>query len=71
MNQNELPLALSVIEAAKRVGVSRSFLYAEISQGRLRVRKAHKRTLVGLDDLSAWFSALPTRPLPRAPKVSL
>jgi excisionase family DNA binding protein len=52
-------LALSVDEAARRAGVGRGFLYQEIGKGRLRARKAGRRTLIALTDLAAWLESLP------------
>ena len=57
---NTVPLALSVDEAAHLAGVGRGFLYQEIGKGRLRARKAGRRTLVAMNDLGAWLEALPT-----------
>jgi excisionase family DNA binding protein len=52
-------LALSVDEAARRAGVGRGFLYQEIGKGRLRARKAGRRTLIASTDLAAWLESLP------------
>jgi excisionase family DNA binding protein len=52
-------LALSVDQAARRAGVGRGFLYQEIGKGRLRARKAGRRTLIALTDLAAWLESLP------------
>jgi excisionase family DNA binding protein len=61
IDTNSAPLTVRVEEAAKRAGVSRGLLYSEISRGRLRVRKAGRRTLITVNDLTAWLNALPTR----------
>lgn len=53
-------LAVSIDQAARRAGVGRGFLYQEIAKGRLRARKAGRRTLVALTDLAAWLEALPS-----------
>lgn len=58
-NEEPAPLAVSVEEAASRAGVGRGFLYQEIGSGRLRARKAGRRTLILLDDLAAWLTSLP------------
>jgi excisionase family DNA binding protein len=60
MTTNTTALAVCVEEAARRAGVGRGFLYQQISQGRLRARKAGRRTLIALTDLAAWLEALPT-----------
>jgi excisionase family DNA binding protein len=51
-------LAVGVPDAARRAGVSRSFLYEEMTAGRLRFLKAGKRRLILADDLRAWLSSL-------------
>lgn len=53
--------AYSISEVAKVVGVGRSYLYGEIRDGRLRIRKAGRRSLVYEQDLRAWLEALPER----------
>jgi excisionase family DNA binding protein len=58
---NATPLAVGIDEAARRAGVGRGLLYQEIGKGRLRVRKAGRRTLITINDLTAWLDALPTR----------
>ena len=52
-------LAFSVQEAAKAIGISRSSIYLEIGQRRLRVRKIGRRSVISEADLKAWFDALP------------
>jgi excisionase family DNA binding protein len=54
-------LAYSIIEAAKAVGISRSSIYVEIAEGRLRVRKIGRRSVVFDADLKAWMTALPVK----------
>lgn len=54
-------LAYSIIEAAKAVGISRSSIYLEIAEGRLRVRKIGRRSVISSDDLKAWLAALPNK----------
>jgi excisionase family DNA binding protein len=56
----QTPLAVSVDEAARRAGVGRGYLYQQISRGKLRARKAGRRTLIALSDLAAWVEQLPT-----------
>ena len=51
-------LAFSVQEAAKAIGISRSSIYLEIGQRRLRVRKIGRRSVISEADLKAWFDAL-------------
>jgi excisionase family DNA binding protein len=54
------PLAVSIEEAARRAGVGRGYLYQQISKGKLRARKAGRRTIIALSDLAAWIEQLPT-----------
>ena len=53
-------LAHSILEAAKAIGVGRSFVYEEIRAGRLVARKAGGRTLILHDDLVDYLRRLPT-----------
>lgn len=55
------PLAYSIIEAAKTIGISRTSIYVEIAKGRLRVRKVGRRSLISDADLKAWLAALPNK----------
>ena len=69
MAQHEAPdpnatLALGIIEAARAAGVGRSTVFDEINAGRLKARKAGRRTLILREDLQAWLAALPTRVAP-------
>jgi excisionase family DNA binding protein len=54
-----MELAISIIEAAKRAGVGRSSIYEAIGRGDLKIRKNGRRSLVLVDDLKAWVSAMP------------
>ena len=54
-----LPLALSILEAAKLAGVSRATLYGEMAAKRLKSVKVGKRRLIPTDALRAWLDALP------------
>lgn len=51
--------AFSPDEFAKRVGVGRTTVFAEIKDGRLVARKVGNRTLIVVDDAKAWLSKLP------------
>ena len=55
------PMALSVNEAAKTLGVSRATLYREIQDGRLRKRQVRGRTLIAVEDARAWLDAAKVR----------
>jgi excisionase family DNA binding protein len=51
--------AHSIVQVTKITGVGRSFLYEEISAGRLVAKKAGRRTLIFDADLNAWLASLP------------
>lgn len=53
------PKMLSILEAARFLGIGRSTIYEVIKQGRLPVRKLGRRTLVRRDDLDRFIDALP------------
>jgi excisionase family DNA binding protein len=52
-------LSYTVAETVTAVGLGRSRLYQEIREGRLRVVKAGRRTLILSQDLQKWLDALP------------
>ena len=59
--EHDAPLALGISEAARAAGVGRSTVFEEINAGRLKARKAGRRTLILRDDLAAWLANLPER----------
>lgn len=61
MQARPAPLALSVRDAAGVAGISRTLIYREISEGRLPIKKAGRRTLIEFRALEAWLAALPQR----------
>jgi excisionase family DNA binding protein len=54
-------LAHSIADVAKIASIGRSLLYQQIAEGRLRVRKVGRRSLVFDADLKAWLAALPDK----------
>ena len=54
-------LAYSIAEVVNLTGVGRSLVYEHIAEGRLRVRKAGRRSLVFDGDLTAWLESLPEK----------
>lgn len=54
-------LAFGIVEAAQAAGIGRSTVFEEINAGRLKARKAGRRTLILRDDLAAWLANLPHR----------
>lgn len=61
------PLAHSIAEVARRLGVSRGKVYAAIRDGRLRAIAWERRTLVMSIDLHAFLATLPALQ-PRDPR---
>ena len=53
------PLAVGIAEACKLTSLSRSRLYGELREGRLKACKAGRRTLIPLAELHRWLAALP------------
>ena len=51
------PLAVPIPEAARLGGVGRSTIYAEVKQGKLKVRKVGRRTIISMDDLRTWLAS--------------
>jgi excisionase family DNA binding protein len=60
------PRAVGIDEAARLAGIGRTLLYQEISEGRLRIRKAGRRTLIPIQELDAWLNSLPQSATPRS-----
>lgn len=53
------PIALSIPEAVKESGVSRSALYLALKRGDLSAKKAGRRTLIPYADLQNYIASLP------------
>jgi excisionase family DNA binding protein len=53
------PLAVDIPEACRITSLSRSRLYAELRDGRLRANKAGRRTLIPMAELHRWLQSLP------------
>ena len=54
-----IPLAVSITEAVRLIGLGRTSLYAAIAAGRLKTRKAGRRTLVETAELRQFIDSLP------------
>lgn len=55
-------LAYTIPEAVKASGFTRTRLYEEHAAGRLRMKKAGRRTIILAADLTALVEALPDLP---------
>jgi excisionase family DNA binding protein len=51
--------AWSIRDFCKRYDVGRTTVHQEIKEGRLKARKAGRRTLIGDDDAEEWWRSLP------------
>lgn len=60
MTTENLPLAVSIADAAKLSGLGRSSIYNAINSGALKVRKAGRRSIIATADLNAWIDAMPS-----------
>lgn len=60
MNAPTLPLraAVSIREFTAMTGLGRTSTYREIREGRLKVRKAGRRTLIPMEEVTAWMNTL-------------
>lgn len=63
------PLTVTIPEAVRLSGLSRSELYRQLSVGRIHARKSGARTLILWASLKAHVEALPEAQF-RAPKVA-
>ena len=53
------PLAVSIPEGCRMIGLKRSSMYREVNDGRIKAVKARGRTLLPVASLRAWLAALP------------
>lgn len=53
------PIAVTVPEAVRATGLSRSRLYEALKCGELSACKAGRRTLISFADLEAYLASLP------------
>lgn len=51
--------AFSIPEFCQWAGIGRTLAFAEIKLGRFRVTKAGKRSLIRVEDATAWLDSLP------------
>jgi excisionase family DNA binding protein len=53
------PIAVTIPEAVKATGMSRTSIYEALKRGDLTARKAGRRTLIAFADLQAYLASLP------------
>lgn len=54
-----LPIAITIQDAVKLSGMSRSALYEAMRSRQLSAKKAGRRTLIAFADLQAYLASLP------------
>ena len=54
-------LYVRIKEATKIMGMGRSSIYKEISEGRLQTFKKGRKTFIAMKDIHAWFEDLPDK----------
>ena len=55
-----LPLAVSIEEAARMLGISRTLLYDEIKAGRIKTKKIGSRTIIEVEELRRYLRERPS-----------
>lgn len=55
----DIPLAVTIPDAVRLSGCSRSALYEALKRGDLTARKAGRRTLIPFAELEAYLASLP------------
>ncbi|MFV3074602.1 helix-turn-helix domain-containing protein, partial [Niveispirillum fermenti] len=53
------PIAVTVSDAVKATGMSRTSIYEALKRGDLSARKAGRRTLISFADLETYLASLP------------
>ena len=54
------PRALSVEQFCEQYNIGKTTAYAQIREGRLRLRKIGKRSVIAVEDAEIWFMNLRT-----------
>jgi excisionase family DNA binding protein len=54
------PISLTIHDAVRLSGISRTAIYEALKQGRLSAVKCGKRTLISYSSLSSFLASLPT-----------
>ena len=55
----QAPIAVTIPDAVKATGMSRTSIYEALKRGDLTARKAGRRTLISFADLEAYLANLP------------
>ncbi len=55
----QMPIAVTIPDAVKASGMSRSSIYEALKRGDLSARKAGRRTLISFADLQTYLAGLP------------
>lgn len=55
----QAPIAVTIPDAVKVSGMSRTAIYDALKRGDITARKAGRRTLIGFADLQAYLANLP------------
>lgn len=55
----DIPITVTIPDAVKASGMSRSSIYEALKRGDLSARKAGRRTLICFADLQAYLANLP------------
>jgi excisionase family DNA binding protein len=55
----ETPRVMTVSQFTDRYEISRSQMYEEVAEGRLRLRKVGAKSLIAHEDAEAWLESLP------------
>jgi excisionase family DNA binding protein len=53
------PIAVTIPDAVKASGISRTSIYEALKRGKLTARKCGRRTLISFADLQAYLASLP------------
>ncbi|HKC02828.1 MAG TPA: helix-turn-helix domain-containing protein [Sphingomicrobium sp.] len=56
----QTPIAVTIPDAVKATGMSRTSIYEALKRGDLSARKAGRRTLISFADLEAYLASLPS-----------
>ena len=55
----QTPIAVTIPEAVRLSGTSRTSIYEALKRGDLSARKAGRRTLISFSDLETYLASLP------------